>query len=162
MPFGNANIIGTSRHGFHQDVHRTTTGHCRRNTHNTLIGNRQFKKGFSKHILKFRRTASRSFFYTLAGFFVKQPWCMPLRGSYLGRFETFALHGMKMKKFWTSHFFYFTQNAHQFLNVMSIRWPEIADVHTLKNILLVGQQRFHGIIETQNATTTIFIEQSPF
>ena len=57
---------------------------------------------------------------------------------------------MQVQEFGTVHIFDFAQNAYQFDDIVSVRRSKIADVHAFENILLIGQQRFHRIVEAQN------------
>ena len=45
---------------------------------------------------------------------------------------------------------------------MSVAGAEIANVHTVENVLLVGKQGFQGVIEPDNLLPPAFVKDSPF
>ena len=59
------------------------------------------------------------------------------------------------------HILDFTEHAHQLYHIVPIGRAEISDIHALKDVLLIGQKRFEGIVETQYGTATALVEQAP-
>ena len=45
---------------------------------------------------------------------------------------------------------------------MSVAGAEIANIHTIEDILLVGQQGFQGVVEPDNLLSAAFVKDSPF
>ena len=151
MSFGNAYVEGAVGHGIHQHVHRTSCRHGRRNAHNARILLGQFEQSLTEHILKLRRLRFFVLFDdALSAFDAEFSGSMPHGGLFFSRCKALAFYRMQVQEFGTVHIFDFAQNAYQFDDIVSVRRSEIADVHAFENILLIGQQRFHRIVEAQN------------
>ena len=86
---------------------------------------------------------------------------MPDGGFFFGWLIAFALCGLDVEQLRPFHVLYFLQHTHQLLDVVAIHGSEIADVHTLKNVLLTGDEGFHGIVETQDALSAVFVDNAP-
>ena len=59
------------------------------------------------------------------------------------------------------HVFDFRKDAHEFFHVVAVGWAEVTDVHALKDVVLIGEQRFEGVVETQDAPATLIAEHTP-
>ena len=56
------------------------------------------------------------------------------------------------------HVFQLRQYAHHVLYVMSVKGPEITNVHALKDILLVADSTLDCIVQTDNALASFFVQ----
>ena len=154
VSFSDADIEGALRHLLLHDVHGATREHGRRDADDARILFRQFHQGVSKHILKFWsrvRTFGSCDFHLR--FRVKFAWSVPAQGVSFRASIPLALHRLDVEEFRTLHLFDALENLHEFEDVVSVVGTEIADIHALKDVLLFGEERFHGIVETNQALT---------
>ena len=86
---------------------------------------------------------------------------MPHGRILLRLLKTLTLHGVEVEQLRPLHILDFAKYAHQFYYIMPIRRTNVADVHTLKHILLICQQRLYRIVEAQDGASAVFIEPSP-
>ena len=85
---------------------------------------------------------------------------MPYRSLMLGRLVAFTLHGVDMQEFRTAHILQLIEHADEFLYVMSIHWTEVAYVESLKDILLLADERLDGIVEPYYRFLSAVIENA--
>ena len=161
MALRNAHIKSPIRHFAHQDVHRAACRHCRRDADDFFIGARKLKQRFSKHVLKLRGLLCRTFAQAFAAFRVKFARCVPNRRRLFRRFESFALYCVQVEQLWPFHLLDLAQRFDQLDDVVSICRPEIADIHPLKDVLLIRDERFYGIVESQYLLLLRIIEHPP-
>ena len=160
MTLGNANVESTVGHLAHQNIHGATRGHGRRNADNLTVLAAKFQQRFTENILE-AHLGFGIFCRTKSALFVELAGRMPNSGFLLGRLEAFAFHGVQMQEFRAFHLLNFAEHAHQFYHVVPVGRTEIADIHTLKDILLIGQKGFEGIVEAENGAAAALVEQSP-
>ena len=86
---------------------------------------------------------------------------MPDGGVFLRLLKSLTLDGVQVKQLRTFHVLNFVQYAHQIYYVMSINRTDVADVHTLKYILLIGEKRFNGVVESKDGATVVFVHPPP-
>ena len=161
MPFCNTHVKGAVGHGTHHGVHRTTCWHGGSYAHNLVILFCQFKKRIAKYILKARRLSRACFLNAFAVFRVEKTRCVPNGGVLLCLLKTFTFHRVQVQQLGTLHILNLLEDAHQLNDVVSVCRTYVADVHTLKDVLLVRKQRLYGIVEAQDGASAVFIEPSP-
>ena len=149
MALRNAHIKSPIRHFAHQDVHRAARRHCRRDADDSLIRARKLEQRFSKHVLKLRGLLCRAFAQAFAAFRVKFARCVPNRRRLFRRFESFALYCVQVEQLWSFHLLDLAQRFDQLDDVVSVCRPKITDIHPLKDVLLIREQRFNCIVEAQ-------------
>lgn len=149
-------------HSLHHDVHAATCGHGRRYTHDLGILFSQLQQCMSEDILIFGWHAVCVDFDALSCFRVELSWGVKLDGILLCSLESFAFHRVDMKQFRALHVADASQGLNQFYHVVSVLRTEIADVHTLEDVLLVVQQGFQAVVESNDAVAAVLVEQAPF
>ena len=65
---------------------------------------------------------------------------------------------MKMQELWPFHVFDPPQHVDQIDNVVAIEGAKVADVHSLKEVLLMGDGALQGIVETDEAIAAGVVE----
>ena len=140
MAFGYTYVESTVGHSFHQDVHRTTTGHGGCHSHNALVFTGQLEQRTSEDILEKRRHSFGVGHYALTRLLVKDTGCMPYGGRLFGRCKSLALGGVYVEQLRSFHILDGAQHLHQILHIMSIHRAEVTDVHALKHILLIVEE----------------------
>ena len=136
MTFGNTYVKHPVGHHLHRNIHRATGWHGWCYTHNLWVSLSQFQQGFTKYILEL---GGHSFCVALnqfAGIWVELSWCMPYGLVVFCRCIAMSFLCMKMQQLRTFHVLQLSENAYQFLDIMSIVRAEIADIHALEDILL--------------------------
>ena len=83
-------------------------------------------------------------------------------GVLLGSLEAFTLDGMYVQQLRSLHVLNLTQGSHQLHYVVSVAGTEIADVHTIEDILLIGEQHLQGVVKADNLLTTTLVQDAPF
>ena len=73
----------------------------------------------------------------------------------------FAFLRMQMQQSRPLHLLYPAQRPDQLHHIMSVLGTEVADIHSLEDILLIIQQRLQRIVETYNLLATLIIQQPP-
>ena len=63
---------------------------------------------------------------------------MPDARIFFCRFKAFAFDCVQMKDLRTLHIFYIPQDTCQVFYIVSVYWTEVADVHPLEDVLLLG------------------------
>ena len=76
----------------------------------------------------------------------------------LGRFVTLSLGGMQVQQLRTLHVLKLFEHSRHFLHVMTIERSEVADIHTLEDVLLMTQCRLQCIVQAQDALLAVFVE----
>ena len=145
MPFGDTYIEGPFWHDIHHDVHRTARRHCRCDTYYLWILLCQLQKGMTEHILIFLRFVGVFVDNTFTRLRIELPWCMPCGDVLFCRSVAVAFLSMKMQKLWTFHRLQLSEDTYQFFYVMTIERTEIADVHAIEDVLLVGNGTLDSI-----------------
>ena len=130
-------------------------------THDSWIGLCQFQQCLSEHVLVAWGQVAGVRFDAFACFFVKLPRSMPHVGSFFRRLESFSFHGVDVEQFRPFHPFQCFQRVYQFDDVMSVAGAEIANIHAFEHVLLVADERFQRIVETDEALAAFLVEPSP-
>ncbi len=84
---------------------------------------------------------------------------MPFRRIFLGWAISLALYSAKMQNTRTVHLFYVIENSDHSVYIVSVKWSEISDIQALEYILLLAEERFYAIVETQYGTFAAFAYQ---
>ena len=158
MPLGNTYIEGTVWHRLHHDVHGTSCRHGWCHTYNLRIFLSQFKQRLTENILIFRRLVAGIGNESLTCFRIEFAWCMPDGGTLLCWFVTLSLGGMQMQQLRTLHVLKLFEHSRHFLHVMTIERSEVADIHTLEDVLLMTQCRLQCIVQAQDTLLAVFVE----
>ena len=82
---------------------------------------------------------------------------MPDSRMLFGRFESFSFNGVKMQYFRAFHIFDIPQDTSDILYVMSVYRAEITNVHSLEDVLLLCDERFQTVSQTDKCLAAIFI-----
>ena len=84
---------------------------------------------------------------------------MPFGGDLLGRSKALALGGVDVEHLGASHILYGTQGTHELDDIVSVDGAEVADVHALEDVLLLGEQALHAIVEADEALASSILHQ---
>ena len=141
MSLGNTHVKGALRYLLHHDIHGTTCWHGRCDSDNIRVLSSQFQQRMAEHILKAWGHISCVPDQSFSRFGIELTWCMPNGDILLGRCITVAFLGVQMEQLGTFHVLQLAHDAYQFLDIMTIEGPEIADVHTFKHVLLMRNGR---------------------
>ena len=71
-----------------------------------------------------------------------------------------SLLGVQVQQLGTFHILDLSHNTHQLLDIMSVEGAEIADIHAVKDILLVSNGTLDGIRQALDAVLAVIIHQS--
>ena len=162
VALSNAHVESAVGHFPHEEIHRAARRHGWRDAYNIRILPSQFNQCVTKHVLiaHGRILAART--DTLTALHIEFSRRVPQGGFFLGGLVALSLRGMYVEYLRPFHILNFAQDAHQFYDVVAIRRPEVADVHALKYVLLVGQQRLETIVEPQYLPLAPLVKPSPF
>ena len=160
MSLGNAHIKGALGHLLHHDIHRTASRHGWSNAYNLRILTGQFQQCLTKDILKARRRVLIFIYQSLARFEIELSRCVPYGDILLGRGVAVTFLGVQMEQLGTFHPLQLSEDAHQFLDVVPVERPEVADVHAFEHVLLVGDGRLHRIGEADESAAAVVLHQS--
>ena len=83
---------------------------------------------------------------------------VPDGGGFLGRLVAFSFYRVKMKQFGTSHILELTHDPYHFLHIVPVEGSEVADVHALKDILLMADGTLQGIVESDDSLPPVIVE----
>ena len=162
VALGNAYIEAAAGELLHHDVERAACGHGGGYAYDALVLLGQFEQRMSEHILETGRLALVVSLEALARLGVEQSGCMPLGGGLLGRGETSALDGVYVEHLGTVHILDGAQHAHQGDDVVPVHRAEVADVHSLKHVLLLGEERLHAVVESDETLAPAILHQTQF
>ena len=158
MTFGDTHVKDTVRHLLHHDVHRATRRHGGSHTNNLGIAPCQLQQRMAKDFLKLWRLVARVGYDTLARFRIEAAGSMPNGGRLLGRLVTFAFDRVEMQQLGAPHILELAHDPHHFLDVVSVKGSEVADVHAFKDILLMADSTLQGIVEPDDAFPPVVVE----
>ena len=160
MSLGNTHIESPVGQLFHHDIHGTACWHSRCDTDNLLVLACQLQQRFTKDILETRRDVRRIFYQSFTRLSIKLAGCMPYGDILLCRSIAMPLLSVQMQQLRALHALHLAQNTYQFLDVMTIERSEIADVHTLKDVLLMRDSRLDGIRQAHQSPTPVVLHES--
>ena len=160
MTFGDTDVEGTLRHLFHHNVHRAAGGHGGRHAHDLRILFGQFQKGMTEHILIFLGFVGVVVHDTLTCIWIELAWGVPDGHILLCRGVAVTFLGVQVQQLWTLHVLDLFEDAHQFLHVMSVEGTEVADVHTLEDVLLVRDGALQGVRQTDETLAPFVAEHT--
>ena len=86
---------------------------------------------------------------------------MEYDGVLLGCLESLALDGMDMQQLGAFHVLDLAQGGYQFHHIVSVARTEVADVHAVEDVLLVGQERFQGVVEADDLLPAALVQDAP-
>ena len=92
---------------------------------------------------------------------VELAWCMPDGRILLGRRIAITLRRVDVEQLGTLHLLNHLQNPHQLQHIVSLSGAEVADVHTLKDVLLPSQHRLHAVVEADEPPATLLVQDTP-
>jgi hypothetical protein len=158
MPLGNAHVEASVGHGLHHDVHRAAGGHGRCYPYNLGVLLSQFEERMAEDILELGRHPCGVIQDTLSGGGVELTRSVPDGGRLLGRFVALALHRVQMQQLGALHVLELPEQAHHLLDVVPVEGSEVADVHTLEDVLLMADGTLDGVVEPDDALATVVVE----
>ena len=161
MSLRDAHVEGALRHGIHHEVHGTAREHGWRDANDARIFFCEFHERMSKDILEFGNAVGILAHDATSAFWIELARRMPLRCRLLSGLETLSFDRVDVEELRPLHVFDFRKDAHEFFHVVAVGWAEVADVHALKDVVLIGEQRFERIVETQDAPATLIAEHAP-
>ena len=161
MPLSDTHIKAPLRHLPHHDAQRAACRHSRSDPHDTPVATRQFEDSMSEYVLKARSHASHLTLHTLPRLRTKPPRRMKRRRVLLRRLKPLTLSRMKMQQPRPLHILDATQRLHQSNHIMPVLRSEIANIHTLKHILLIMDKRLDRIVETQQPLLPLVRQPAP-
>ena len=112
----------------------------------------------SKYILELWWLIAVVLHKTLSCFGVELSGCVPHRCALLGRFVSLAFRGVQVQQFWPFHIFKLVQHPYHFLDIVPVEWAEVAYVHTLEEVLLLGKSRLDGVVQANNALASLVVQ----
>ena len=83
---------------------------------------------------------------------------MPDGSLLLRRGISLAFHGVEMQELGTAHVLELFQYAHHLADIVAVERSEVAYVHALEDILLMGKRRLQGIVEADKPFPAVFIK----
>src|SRR3712207_9062787 len=83
---------------------------------------------------------------------------MPNRGLRFRRFVAFTLDSMQMKELRSLHVFELIEHPNDVSYIVTVDWSEVADVHSLEDILLMTERTLQSVVETDNPFASVIIE----
>ena len=158
MALSDTHIKDTVGHLLHHDVHRATRRHGRRHADDLGVAPCQFQKRIAEDLLKLWRLVARVRNDALARLCVEAAGSMPNGGRLLGRLVTFAFDRVEMQQLRAPHILKLAHDPHHFLDVVSVKGSEVADVHAFKDILLMADSTLQGIVEPDDAFPPVVVE----
>ena len=67
---------------------------------------------------------------------------------------------MQVQQFGTFHILDGAEYANQLFDVVSVEWTEVADIHAVKDVLLMGNGTLDGVRQALDAFLAVIIHQS--
>ena len=111
-----------------------------------------------KHILELWWLIAVVLHKTLSCFGVELSRCVPHRCALLGRFVSLAFRGVQVQQFGAFHILKLVQHPYNFLDIVPVEWAEVAYVHTLEEVLLLGKSRLDGVVQANNALASLVVQ----
>ena len=111
-----------------------------------------------KHILELWWLIAVVLHKTLSCFGVELSRCVPHCCALLGRFVSLAFRGVQVQQFRSFHIFKLVQHPYHFLDIVPVEWAEVAYVHTLEEVLLLGKSRLDGVVQANNALASLVVQ----
>ena len=162
MAFGNAHIETAARHLLHHNAERAARGHSGSDANDFLVLLRKFEHRVTKHILETRRLALFATLEAFASFGVEKSRSVPLRRHLFGRSKALTFGSVYVQHLRATHILDGAQRMHEFHHVVSVHGAKVADIHTLEDVLLLGEEALHAIIEADKAFAATLVHQSEF
>ena len=159
VPLGDADVESSSRKSFHHMGHGASGRHGRSDTHNSRIGGGKLNKRMAEDILIQLRLVEACKHNPLAGFFVELTRRVPFRSRILGGLKSLALFSFEMKKLRPLHILNIIKDADNTRQVVPVGRTEAADTESLEKIMLAGEQSLQTIIEAEDKTLAIVVDQ---
>src|SRR3712207_8905111 len=85
---------------------------------------------------------------------------MPNRGLRFRRFVAFTLDSMQMKELRSLHVFELIEHPNDVSYIVTVEWSEVADVHSLEDILLMTERTLQSVVETDNPFASVIDRKS--
>ena len=158
VSFGNADIKHTVGHCMHHYVHRTSCRHSWSDAYDVGIGFGKFEKRSSEHFLILQWIWIGSIRNAFTGLGVELAGGMPYGSLAFGGFITLAFDGVKVEQLGATHILQLFEYAHSLAHIVAVERSEVANIHTLKHVLLMRESRLQGIVKTNNALATVVVE----
>ena len=114
----------------------------------------------SKHVLIFLGFVRVVIHQALTRIWVKLAWCVPYGDVLFRRCITMTFLRVQVQQLRTLHVLHLSENTYQLLHVMSIEWTEVANVHTLEDVLLVRDGTLKSIRQSDDTLTTVIAEHA--
>ena len=160
MTFCDTYVEGAFGHLLHHDVHRAACGHSWCHTYNLGVLLCQLQQGFSEHILELRWFVSIVADNAFASIGVELPRGMPHGDIFFGRCIAMTFLCMQVQQLRTLHVLQLTQDAHNLFDVMTIERTEVADVHTLEDVLLMTDGALDSIAQSDKTFPAVIFQHS--
>ena len=162
VAFGDAHVEGAFGKGALHEVHAATGEHGRRDTHDAIVGARQFHERFAEHILEFRRgVAGRGGNKPHARFTIELARRVPHHGVALGPVVALAFHRFDVQQTRTRHGAQGAKQPNERDHVVTVVGTEVTNVEAFEYVLLRREKRLEGIVETNEAFAARGGQQAP-
>ena len=158
MSFSDAHIKHAVRHCLHHDVHGTARWHGWRYADDARILTCKLKKSLAEHGLEFKRIRAVLLIYALSRLGIEESGGVPDGGLLLRRGISLAFHGVEMQELGAAHVLELFQYAHHLADIVAVERSEVAYVHALEDVLLMGKRRLQGIVKTDESFPAVVIE----
>ena len=89
---------------------------------------------------------------------VELAWGVPCGDVALGGRIAVTFLRMQMQQLRSFHVLQLLENTHQLLDVVSVERPEVADVHAVEDVLLMGDGALDGIRETLQSVLAVIVQ----
>ena len=115
----------------------------------------------SENILKPQRSLAVVACEPLAGGRIKLARSVPNCRFFLRRSEALALCRVQMQQFRPAHIFQLPKHTYNLTHIVPVERSEIADIHSLKDILLMTDGRLDGVIQPQDSFLPTLAQIAP-
>ena len=140
VSFGDAHVEGAVGHLLHHAGQSAACGHGWRDSHYAAVLPCQLHQRLAEYVLVFGRQSAGVGMQAFACFRVIASRGMVECGVLLGGLKSLALDGVYVQQLRSLHVLDLRQCVDQLNHVVAVAWPEVSDVHALKDVLLIGEQ----------------------
>ena len=120
----------------------------------------KLEQGLTEDILKLGRLVLRVALDNLSCLWVELAWRMPDGLIVFGRGIAVSFLRVQMQQLGAFHVLQLSQDAHQLLHVVSVERSEVAYVHALEDVLLLGNGTLDGIGQSDESLASVFLQHA--
>ena len=139
MSFSDAHIKHAVRHFLHHDVHGAARRHGWRNADDARILTCKFEERLAEHGLVFQRIRTVLLLDALSRLGIEESGGVPDGSLLLRGGISLTFHSVEMQELGTAHVLELFQYAHHLADIIAVERSEVAYVHALEDVLLMGK-----------------------